>query len=105
MKKSKDYYLKKYDELVSDAIKEADEYYDTISASKENRDYGEWISEAESIATTEEVVGYYLATYPDDYKPMWEENTEGIVLTNQDKEVSAILSGFWGERSGSKQDI
>ena len=97
MERQKEIYIEKYDELVKRAMSEADEYYDTVGTPKEQRDYGEWISEAEYSATTEEVVGYYLETYPDDFLPMWKENTTGIRLTRQDIEVSSILERFWSE--------
>jgi hypothetical protein len=101
----KDYYIAAYDELCDAAIAEADKYFDIQGTPKDRRDYGEWICEAEVYATTDEVVGYYLLTYPHDYKPMWDENTTGINLTEQDKEVSLILDKFWREEHGSQQDI
>lgn len=93
--KKKEYYIEKYEKLVKEATKEADNHYDALCISKEKRDYGEWISEFEAESNTDEVVGYYLETYPDDYLPMWEENTEGIELSKQDKSVYATLKSLW----------
>ena len=105
MKKDKKYYLNQYAQLVEQAIKEADEHYDTFNAEKERRDYGEWISEAEGCANAEEVVGYYLETYPEDYWEKWKENTDHIQKTAQDNEVYSILEGLWREDDGTKQNI
>lgn len=92
--KSKEYYMQKYDDLVRFAMKQADEYYATRGVPEASRDYGEWISYEEGDATTEEVVGYYLETYPDDFWDMWKENTDGIILSKQDKKVEKILFKF-----------
>lgn len=96
----KSYYIIKYDMLCDSAIDDANVYYDSVGTPNEKRDYGEWIGEAEMYANTDEVVGYYLLTYPHDYKPAWDENITGIELTAQDQEVDKILAEFWkSERS------
>lgn len=93
-----DRYLEAYEKLVALAIEEADKHYDTLGIPNDRRDYGEWICEAEAYATTDEVVGYYLLTYPNDFKPAWDENIIGITLTDQDKEVDSILGKLWCEK-------
>lgn len=96
----KSHYIDSYERLVKAAIAEADKYYDFQGTPKEHRDYGEQICEAEAYAITEEVVGYYLLTYPDDYKLAWEDNMVGVTATDQDNEVSLILDKFWRAEDG-----
>lgn len=96
----KDKYIEAYDQLVDLAIEEADKHFDILGTPKEKRDYGEWISEAETEATAAEVVGYYLEAHPDDYFPVWLDNTTGIYMTEKDKEVSVILNKLWDEQFG-----
>lgn len=94
----KDQYIAAYDRLVETAIEEADKYYDELGVPECKRDYGEWICEAESDATAVEVVGYYLEAHPDDYFPVWIDNTTGIRMTDQDIKVSVILNKLWEEQ-------
>lgn len=100
----KDQYIEAYDRLVDFAIEEADEHFDILGTPKEKRDYGKWISEAEAEATAVEVVGYYLEAYPDDYFPVWLNNTTGIHMTYEDIAVSVILNKLWEEQFG-KDDL
>lgn len=95
---AEEHYVEAYNNLVALAIKEADKHYDILGTPKNSRDYGEWICEAEVYATTDEVVGYYLLTYPDDFKPAWDKNIIGIALTDQDREVDSILDKLWQEK-------
>lgn len=101
---TKDQYIEAYDRLVDFAIEEADKHYDELGTPKDNRDYGEWICEAEAESTTDEVVGYYLEAYPDDYFLVWIDNTTGIHMTDQDIAVSVILNKLWEEQFG-KDDL
>lgn len=86
-----------YEQLVEKAVKEADKEMDRDGVSKEDRDYGPWIYEAEGDSNAKEVIGYYLVNRCGDQTPYenWHENTDYLFetgkATEQDKEVEEAL--------------
>jgi hypothetical protein len=50
----------------------------------------------EEIANTDEVVGYYVVLHGENAFKTWSRNTEGIKMTEQDKEVDKILYELYG---------
>ena len=80
----REYYIQKYESRM-------DEIYRELVGTVDDIDYA-CTMEFDSTANAEEVVGYYLINY--EWNPLkgWLENIEGINLTEQDKEVTRILT-------------
>lgn len=49
----------------------------------------------EDTANAEQVVGYYIIYHKDDALQDWVDNTKGIKLSEQDKEVDRILKELY----------
>lgn len=82
---NREYYIQKYKSRMNEIYRELEGAVDY------DIDYA-CTMEFESTASVEEVVGYYLINY--EWNPLkdWLENIEGIDLTEQDKEVTRILT-------------
>ena len=82
--KNRAYYVLKYEDRMDEIYRELKE------AAVEDIDYA-CTMEFDQTANAEEVVGYYLTNY--EWNPLkgWKENTKGIDLTEQDKEVTRLL--------------
>lgn len=81
----KNYYIQKYEDRMDEIYRELrEEGVDDI-------DYA-CTMEFDSTANAEEVVGYYLINYEWNPLKSWLENIEGIDLTEQDKEVTKMLT-------------
>lgn len=83
--KSREYYVQKYEDRMDEIYRELEGIvnYDINYACT---------MEFDETANAEEVVGYYLINY--EWNPLqgWLENTERIDMTEQDKEVTRILT-------------
>lgn len=81
---NREYYVLKYEDRM-------DEIYREMKAEGVNDiDYACTMMFDET-ANAEEVVGYYLINYEWNPLKCWLENIEGIILTEQDKEVTKLL--------------
>jgi hypothetical protein len=78
------YYINKYEDRM-------DEIYRELVGTVDDIDYACTMLFDET-ANAEEVVGYYLINY--EWNPLknWLENTKNLDLTEQDKEVTRILT-------------
>ena len=52
--------------------------------------------EFDEIANAPEIVGYYVYNEKENALKQWLTNTEGIEMTEQDKEVTRILEELYG---------
>lgn len=86
--KTKEYYMEQYHVLWDECLIEAgEETCDDVTA---------LTSELfEERCKTDEVVGYYIVLYGDDALNVWRDNTEQTILSEQDKEVDAILDALY----------
>lgn len=57
----------------------------------------------ENTANPEQVVGYYLVYYGEEAYKQWSENTSGKKLSEQDKEIDAILSSLCQKEYGYEE--
>ena len=82
---NRNYYIQKYEDRMDEIYRELEGTVDY------DIDYA-CTMEFDSTANAEEVVGYYLINY--EWNPLkgWLENIEGIDSTDQDKEVTRILT-------------
>lgn len=81
--KNKTYYIQKYNDLVSEATRDAE---------NNGYDVTETICEYEADANADEVVGYYLTFYKADALSKWKENISfKTQKTEQDEVVTEIL--------------
>lgn len=55
----------------------------------------------DQTASVAEIVGYYICNEGPNALKQWLENIDGLVLTAQDREVTKILTGLYGNTSGS----
>lgn len=87
--KTKEYYMEQYHILWDECLKEAgEETCDDVTALAT-----EFFEER---CKTDEVVGYYIVLYGDEYALSdWKRNIKGIEMTEQDKEVDAILESLY----------
>lgn len=85
--KSKRYYVEKYNKRWSKCFDEASE------SGSEDSGYDATILFDET-ANAEEIVGYYLVHHAENPLKDWLNNIKGINLSEQDKEVTAILKSF-----------
>jgi hypothetical protein len=83
--KNREYYVLKYEDRMDEIYRELRE------TNVEDIDYA-CTMEFDETANAEEVVGYYLINY--EWNPLkgWLENTEGKEMTEQDKEVTKMLT-------------
>lgn len=83
--KNREYYILKYEDRMDEI------YRELRDTEVEDINYA-CTMEFDQTANAEEVVGYYLVNY--EWNPLkgWLENVEGIDLTEQDKEVTRILT-------------
>lgn len=82
--KSKEYYVEKYNRKWKECFDE------TSKNGSKDSGYDATILFDET-ANAEEVVGYYLVYHKENPLQDWLENTEGINLSEQDKEVTRVL--------------
>lgn len=85
--KNKEYFVSKYENRMDEIHREALEE----GISKNSID-GYCAMEFDQTANAEEIAGYYLVSYEGESLKVWLENTAGLVLTEQDKEVTQILT-------------
>ena len=83
--KSREYYQQKYENTM-DAI-----YRALQEAEVQNIDYV-CTMVFDETANAEEIVGYYLSDGITTALERWQENTEHIEMTEQDREVTRILT-------------
>lgn len=81
---NREYYKQKYEDRMDEIYRELKDAVDDI-------DYACTI-EFDETANAEEVAGYYLSDGDTTALKRWLENIEGIDLTEQDKEVTKILT-------------
>lgn len=88
--KNREYYILKYEDRMDEI------YRELVNTDVEDIDYA-CTMEFDQTANAEEVVGYYLINY--EWNPLkgWLENIEGIDLTEQDEEVTRILTELRGK--------
>lgn len=82
--KSREYYQQKYESRM-------DEIYRELQGAVDDIDYACTI-EFDTTANAEEIVGYYLSDGFTTALKRWQENTEHIEMTEQDREVTRILT-------------
>ena len=89
MAKTKEYYMEQYHILWDECLKEAgEEVCDDVTALATEL--------FEERCKTDEVVGYYIVTHGEEYALSdWKNNIKGIEMTEQDKEVDAILESLY----------
>lgn len=83
--KNREYYILKYEDRMDEI------YRELADTDVEDIYYGCTIVFDET-ANAEEVVGYYLINYEWNPLKAWLENIENLDLTEQDKEVTRILT-------------
>ena len=83
--KNREHYILKYEDRM-------DEIYRKLADADVEDIYYACTMEFDETANAEEVVGYYLINYEGNPLKGWLENTEYIDLTEQDKEVTRILT-------------
>ena len=84
MNKTKEYYKEKYNKKWEEC------YLEAVKSGSNDPGYDASIA-FDEIANAEEVVGYYLVNYTENPLDNWLDNTKGIELNEQDKEVKSIL--------------
>ena len=84
MNKTKEYYKEKYNKKWEEC------YLEEVKSGSDDPGYDASIA-FDEIANAEEVVGYYLVNYTENPLDNWLDNTKGIKLNEQDKEVTSIL--------------
>ena len=77
----KKYYINLYNDLIKSTIEETAE---------QNGDVDNAIANAESCMGVNEIVGYYLVNYPENYLKIWVNNTQGKT-DKYIQEVTTIL--------------
>ena len=83
--KDRVYYQQKYEDRMDEIYRELKEQ------NVDDIDYA-CTMEFDETANAEEIVGYYLSDGETTALKRWLENTEDIELTEQDKEVTRILT-------------
>lgn len=87
--KNREYYIQEYESRMDEIYRELQEQ------NVDDIDYA-CTMEFDETANAEEVVGYYLADGESSALKRWLENIEGVDLTEQDKEVTRILTELTG---------